>query len=83
MNTFVTLELQTGADGRLTVVQPINTYDDPTKTEEQNLMEALSYWHQVEAYATISSLPVHAAVVLNNEGDIVEGKAYHHGGQPE
>ena len=66
---YILIELQTNADG--TVGNIVTAYD--------NLDQAESAWHSVLAAAAISSLPVHAAVLINNRGEVVESRHYEHG----
>ena len=66
---YILIELQTNRDG--TVGNLVTAYD--------NLDQAESAWHSVLATAAISALPVHAAVIVNNLGEVVESRCYHHG----
>lgn len=66
---YILIELQTNADG--TVGNLVTAYDD--------LDQAESAWHSVLAAAAISTLPVHAAVLINNLGEVVESRHYEHG----
>ena len=67
---YILIELQTNRDG--TVGNLVTAYDD--------LDHAEGAWHSVLAAAAISSLPVHAAVLLNNSGEVVESRHYEHEG---
>lgn len=70
MEKYILIELQTNKDG--TVGNIVTAYD--------NLDQAESAWHSVLAAAAISTLPVHAAVLLNNSGEVVESRHYEHEG---
>ena len=68
---YILIELQTNRDG--TVGNIVTAYDE--------LSQAESAWHSVLAAAAISTLPVHAAVLINNLGEVVESRCYTHGGE--
>lgn len=70
MEKYILIELQTNKDG--TVGNLVTAYD--------NLDQAESAWHSVLAAAAISTLSVHAAVLINNSGEVVESRHYEHGG---
>ena len=65
---YVLIELQTNLDG--TVGNLVSTYDD--------LDHAQSAYHSVLSAAAISTLPCHAAVLVTNEGQVVERRGYKH-----
>lgn len=65
---YTVIEIQTGTDGK--VANLVTTY------ETRN--EAESAFHSVLAAAALSSLPVHAASILTNEGALVETRCYRH-----
>ena len=66
---YILIELQTNRDG--TVGNIVTAYDE--------LPQAESAWHSVLAAAAISTLPVHAAVLVNSLGEVVESRCYTHG----
>lgn len=68
---YIVIELQTNADG--TVGNIVSKYD--------NRNEAEAKFHSILAAAAISSLPVHAAVMLTNTGTLVKSEYYRHGGE--
>ena len=68
MTKYVVLEIQTNADG--TIGSLVTSYD--------NKLEAENKYHTVLAYAAVSNLPVHAAVILTNEGRTVKTEMYMH-----
>lgn len=65
---YIVLELQTNANG--TVSSLINQY------ENQNAAE--SKYHQILAAAAVSSLPIHTAFMLTNEGYTIKSETYTH-----
>ena len=65
---YIVLELQTNANG--TVSSLINQYED------QNAAE--SKYHQVLASAAVSSLPIHNAFLITNEGYTIKSETYRH-----
>lgn len=66
---YIVLELQLNADGALgNFVWPYNTQ-----------AEAESKYHTVLAAAALSTLPVHAAVILTSDGKLINSQCYRHG----
>lgn len=63
---YIVFEIQTNADGA--VGNLVTAYDERPQAE--------SAFHSVLAAAAISALPCHAAVLMTNEGEILECKAY-------
>ena len=66
---FIVLEIQTMADGSVVVLTPITK---PTRDEAE------SVYHSILSYAAVSALPMHAAVLMTNEGIELDHKAYTH-----
>ena len=64
---FIVLEIQTAADGSVTVLEP---------AIRSSRAEAESLYHSVLSFAALSPLPMHAAVLLTGEGIVLERKAY-------
>ena len=71
---FIVLEIQTAADGAVSVLEPVLR---PTRAEAE------SVYHSVLSFAALSSVPMHAAVLLTGEGVVLERKAYAHEGAAE
>lgn len=70
---YIVIELQTNADGVVAnLVYQYNSRD-----------EAESKFHYILAAAAVSTLPVHAAVMLTNAGTTVKSEYYRHGDEPE
>lgn len=70
---YIVIELQTNADG--TVGNLVYQYASRDEAE--------SKFHYILAAAAVSTLPVHAAVMLTNAGTMVKSEYYRHGGEPE
>ena len=66
MIKYIVLEIQTYADGNVGTL--ISSYDDRNAAE--------SKYHTVLAAAAISQIPLHSAVILTNEGYILESRNY-------
>ena len=67
---YIVIELQTNAEG--VVGSLVYKYDSRDEAEGK--------YHNILAAAAISSLPVHAAVMLTNAGTMVKSEYYRHGG---
>ena len=65
---FIVVEIQTNADG--TVGNLVNAYAERSDAEHK--------YHEALAAAAISNLPVHAAVMLTNEGFMEKHEHYIH-----
>lgn len=63
---YLVLELQTNTNGQ--VASLINQYDTQAAADNK--------YHTVLAAAAISQLPVHAAVMLTNEGYVIKNEVY-------
>lgn len=68
MQTYVVLEIQTNTDG--TVGNLVSAYDTRSSAE--------SAFHSILASAAISALPAHAAVLMTNEGSVIDSRCYTH-----
>ena len=65
---YIVLEIQTNVDGTIGALI----------TQHSSLNDAESKYHEVLRYAAISTLPVHAAVLLTNEGLLLKSERYTH-----
>lgn len=65
---YIVIELQTNPNG--TVGNIVSSY--PTKDE------AFSKFHNILMYAAVSSLPCHAAVILDNHGQQIAAQYFEH-----
>lgn len=70
---FIVIEIQTNADGA------VGNFVWSFATEAQ----AQAKYHSVLAAAAVSSLPVHACVILRNDGLFLAGQTYRHPAEPE
>lgn len=79
---FIVQEIQTAADGTVTMLPPIMR-DDPQQAESE--------FHLKLCYAAISELPAHAVIILDETGALKKRECYFHytpggnepGGNPE
>lgn len=65
---FIVIEIQTNAEGASSTL--VTGFD--------KLESAQSKYHAVLAAAAISSVPVHAAVLITNTGDKLASEFYRH-----
>lgn len=65
---YIVIELQTNADG--TVGNLVYAYDTQAEAEHQ--------YHAILSAASTSTVPVHAAVLMDSTGFFLERKAYKH-----
>lgn len=65
---YIILELQTNPNG--SVGSLISQYEDKNAAE--------SAYHQVLAAAAVSTLPIHSAFMLTNEGYTIKSETYTH-----
>ena len=65
---YLVYEIQTLANGQIATLS--YQYSD--------LNEAYAKFHTILATAAVSALPVHAAVILNNYGTVVDSKYWRH-----
>lgn len=70
---YIVIELQTNADNAVANL----VYQYASRDEAE------SKFHSILASAAVSSLPVHAAVMLTNAGTMVKSEYYRHGGEEE
>ena len=65
---YIVIELQTNSnDSVASIVTQYNTRNEPD-----------SKFHTVLAAAAVSSVPTHAAVILNNQGELISEYHYIH-----
>ena len=65
---FIVIELQTNANGQVSNVV----------TAFLTIEQAYNKYFTILATAAVSSVPVHAATILNNFGEEIEHKAFEH-----
>lgn len=68
MTKYLVIELQTFNDGSMT--SPAYAYDTQASAENK--------YHTILASAAVSKLPKHAAVLMTNDGYVMETKCYEH-----
>lgn len=66
---YIVLEIQTNPDGTVATLPPI------IKATRD---EAESVYHSILSYAAVSALPMHAAILMTNEGREIMHQAYLH-----
>lgn len=69
---YLVIELQKSGDD---VASIINKCDD--------LNQAQSTYHQILAAAAISSIEVHSAIIMNDEGEVYNRESFFHPIEPE
>lgn len=70
---YLVIEIQTFDTGAVST--PTYAYDNRMTAERQ--------YHLLIAGAVVSSLPMHAVVMMTNDGRIIESKYYRHEPEPE
>ena len=63
---FIVMEIQKGAS----VSTIVNTYETRNEAEQK--------YHTVLAYAAVSSVPQHSAVMLNDNGSYIKSETFDH-----
>ena len=65
---FLVVELQQNSTGGLTYLA----------TSENNRDKAESKYHEILQFAAVSTIPVHSAVLLSEEGFLIKRECYKH-----
>ena len=65
---YLVIELQTGSDG--VVGNIVTSYDA--------LDAAQSHFYSVLAVAVVSTVPIHAAVLMNSYGQVIDTRCFEH-----
>ncbi len=65
---YLVLEIQTAADGKVSTLI----------TAKDSLNEAMSAFYMILSAAAVSSVPVHAAVLMMNNGAVVKSEVFDH-----
>lgn len=65
---YIVIELQTDKQGQTAHI--VNDYENKDKAE--------SKFHTILAFAAESNVPIHAATILNERGDIERSEFYRH-----
>lgn len=70
---YLIIEIQKSNDNKLAQIVTVHATRD----------EAEQKYHTVLAYAAVSSVNVHSAVMLDDTGRWIKGETYYHGGDAE
>ena len=70
---YLVIEIQTSADGKVATLI----------TQKDDLNEATSVFYSVLSAAAVSSVPLHAAVLMMNNGAVVKRETFDHTGGAE
>ena len=65
---YLVIELQKLADGSL--AQICTAFTDRNVAEQK--------YHEVLSYAAVSAVPIHTAVILSEEGNLIKKESYRH-----
>ena len=65
---YLVLEIQTAADGKVSTLI----------TAKDSLNEAMSAFYMILSAAAVSSVPMHAAVLMMNNGAVVKSEVFDH-----
>ena len=68
---YIVIEIQTNSDDSVSTL--VSSYEERNAAEQK--------YHLILSAAAVSQLPYHAAVMLTNEGQMVDHKSYYH--QPQ
>lgn len=66
---YIVIEIQTNASGEVATI--VNTYPSQAQAD--------SKYYSILSAAALSTVPVHSAVILTNEGRMVRFESYTHG----
>ena len=67
--SYIVMEIQTDQNGGVAIVPP-SSFNDRNTAEQK--------YHTILAAAAVSNVPVHAAVMMVNDGRIVMSQFYEH-----
>lgn len=70
---YLVIEMQKQANGNLTHL--VNSYTDRQTAEQK--------YHTILSYAAVSTLPIHTAVILSDEGTVIKKEFYKHSTEEE
>lgn len=71
---YLVLEIQANADGSVGI-PPVVSYDNKNAAENK--------FHTILAYAAVSEVPMHSAVLMTTDGKIIKRESYTHGTNEE
>lgn len=70
---FIVMEIQVNAEGQVTTL--VSTYG--------TLAEAMNKYYTILAFAVVSTVPKHSAVILDQMGVLLERNGFDHPVEPE
>ena len=70
---FITIELQTNTDGTVSTIV----------TTHNTLADAQNKFYTICAFAVLSELPIHSAVILDPGGVLIASESFQHELEPE
>lgn len=70
---YLVIEMQKQANGSLAHL--VNSYTDRQIAEQK--------YHTILSYAAVSTLPIHTAVILSDEGTVIKKEFYKHSTEEE
>lgn len=70
---YLVIEMQKQANGSLTFL--VDSYTDRQTAEQK--------YHTILSYAAVSTLPLHTAVILSEEGTVIKKEFYKHSTEEE
>lgn len=65
---YLVIEMQKQSDG--TIAQITTAYTDRNTAEQK--------YHEILSFAAVSSIPIHTAVILGEEGNLIKKESYRH-----
>lgn len=65
---YLVIEMQKQSDG--TIAQITTSYIDRNTAEQK--------YHEILSFAAVSSVPIHTAVILSEEGNLIKKESYRH-----
>ena len=65
---YLVIEMQKQSNG--TIAQICTSYTDRQIAEQK--------YHEILSYAAVSTIPIHTAVILSEEGNIIKKEVYRH-----
>ena len=71
--SYVVLEIQKYTNGQIGTL--VNTYE--------TLNQAYQKYHTILAAAAVSELPTHAAVIISDEGQVINFDSFRNNSEPE
>lgn len=70
---YIIIEIQKNQDNQIATL--VNSYTDKNLAQQK--------YHQVLAAASVSSILIHSAVMLNEDGYLIKKQSYYHNIEPQ